>query len=353
MEGAASDWIDPFCSMDDTATERTEPFNDSIDETPTDAFAELELEDAKAVADALAEYDDVAIEWDQGVKMTLEEVLRQNRELHNMGALEIPQHVTELVRVGEESHNKMVMMRKETLKERWSKSLTVAVENALSVMGKIVSEMRENCHEYRSNSSWSSASSGGSLCDQKDHALLCLLKILQDLYDEVAVSTLLLTQLIHHWFCQEKDDRRIVDPGFRLALKLASILREIVEFECVMCHEGVGPVRVLPQNSTNDKKEKQLIVTFDAMNRRVRCIQETILGGNSPEGEEMSMAERGQGADMLQKCWESVKEVMYRVASCHPTLKCSLYTYLLGTLTSAVHSLKNIQSTKESASCGA
>ena len=349
MEGA-NEMTDPLlCSMDDTATERTEPFHDSMDETPASAWAELESEDA----DVVVEYEDgdEGSQWDQRVKLTLEEVLRQNRELQNMDRLEVPPHITDLVRMGEESHNKVVTMRKETPKERWSRSLTVAVENALSVMRKIVSEMRENCHECRSNSSWSSASSGGSLCDQKDHALLLLLRILQDLYDEVAASTLLLTELIDNWFRQEKDHYRIVDPGFRLALKLATILREIVEFECVMCGEGVGPVKVLAQDSINDKKETQLIATFDAVNRRVCCIQATTLDGISAERADMSTAERGHRADMLQKCWESVKEVTHRVASCHPSLKCTLYTYLIDTLTSAVHSLKNVQSTTESASC--
>lgn len=330
---SVDDSMDSFVDIPDIDADRI------MAEIAADAMAQLELEPPSHQTEP----------WEENNLDALQEIVAQNGGRSQTGSCELKPHVSELLKKGEDATQNLRMLKSEIQESVWGTVCITAMCESIVIMNEIVGEMREYCPEYRSGSSWASASSTGSLCAQKDQTLLQLLRFLQELYDEVITCCALMLGLVEAWFRAEDNFGTLADVSFHHCLKMIRVLRQIKEFEVVMCCDGVGPAKVTKPRNMSQTMEQRLTTLIQTMNDVTMHVQASVLQKKylKPEQEENG-TDRSNHSEILQQCWEGLKEVTYRLASCCPGLKQQLFMSMLNTVTSAAGTIKSIQDSEES-----
>ena len=309
------------------------------DEIEADAMAELGINDPPR---------EVTGSWEQSVGPTLAEVLSQqiNASL-SLGALDVAPHVNDLIEKAEK--DMAVLQKNRADRSEAHRVATNLLKESLSTMHEIIEEMRECCHDGRTGSSWSSVSSGGSLAAQRDRATLLMLNVLQSLYYEVMESIAHVIQWMEKQVQNEMVSMTGVERHCQETMKVISVVRQVIELEVVLCIDGIGPARVTKREDLVQKKEQNLVSLVHALNNAVIHVQKKHLRQDylqSPDAEINGVRD----SEGLQKCWDGLKEVTYRVTSCHPHLRRELCLVYLDTLTFAVQSIASMQDSEEGTS---
>lgn len=240
--------------------------------------------------------------------------------------------------------------------QSWSsdfmEDIQVTLKGAIQRMTEIMDELQDqNCCLNSSDCEIGSMSSIGSLATEADENCRRLRLAFQSLFNVSLDTTLNAFQLLDRCFAASKEPLSCnLDCGLPQSIDLFKIYRKLEEMESAMSTRGIGPVRLI-KDQTQLQRKLQTIQNFtSSVNGFVIEIQNQVLNNQYMIPEVFESVEKRVKDPLvfLKQLWDWLRNMNNRVIQLHPEIRKEVYILHLNTILAATKCATNIQTTPES-----
>lgn len=234
----------------------------------------------------------------------------------------------------------------------YMEDIQITLKGALQRKSEIMDELQDqNCCLNSSGFEIGSMSSIGSLATQADENCRRLGLAFQSLFNVSLDTTLSAFQLLGQCFALSKNPLSCnFECGLPQSIDLLRIYRKLEEMESAMSTRGIGPVRLI-KDQTQIQRKLQTIQNFTkSVHQFVIEIQNQVLNNQYmiPEVSESVEKRVENPLVLLKQLWDWLRDVNNRVIQLHPELKKEVYVLHLNTILKATKCATSIQTTPES-----